>query len=387
MHGQKQAAINCMLGIHLGDALGVPFENMTRAEILKATAGEGVTRPRFDFDPMKRKIPDTRGLAAGSTSDDSQLANATAEGLIMAGRYVHELHVLLHLEALWRDVAGWGGTTKLSLYELDKWYRSKRKSLDEPPHRSFSKEKDKKLWNEAVPRDPMHPARWREKARGNGPAMQIAPFGLHYAMLGGGDFESGEALDEILKFSRMTHPDPISAIAAYAIAGIICDSIVENPDVAAERLMSRVLIAEKRYILMHRGPDRFSNALKSALSLCADAEALWAQGSAGQSDALTSVPLAIAIWYRHLSDAGPQPALLEAINAGGDTDTVAAMVGALKGAGDDHFDWWPMEWTMALRDHGDYARILGKDLWEVSSLRQQPVGYDLESLKKKLGYA
>ena len=82
---QKQRCINVLLGVHLGDAMGVPFEMMTRQEILDATGGEGVTRPRFDLDPSTRKLVDTRGLAPGSTSDDSQLANATAEGLIMAG--------------------------------------------------------------------------------------------------------------------------------------------------------------------------------------------------------------------------------------------------------------------------------------------------------------
>jgi ADP-ribosylglycohydrolase len=38
----KRIAVNCLLGVHLGDALGVPFENMTRSEILAATNGTGV---------------------------------------------------------------------------------------------------------------------------------------------------------------------------------------------------------------------------------------------------------------------------------------------------------------------------------------------------------
>ena len=386
MPDQKRRAINVMLGVHLGDALGVPFEMMTRQEILNATGGEGVTRPRFDFDPSSRKLADTRGLPPGSTSDDSQLADATADGLIMAGRYHHELQVLLHLKALWHDVAGWGGTTKRSLYEIDKWYRAERKGFGINPPPDIRKEKDQKLWAEAEPRDPMHPARWREYARGNGPSMQIAPFGIRYAMLGGGDFESGEALDEIMTFSRMTHADPICAIAAYAIAGIVCDSIVENPDVAAERLMDRVIAAESTYVFMHQGKDRFSNALKTALSLTGDPEALWAFGSAGKSDSLTSVPMAIAIWRRHLADAGPQPAVLEAINAGGDTDTVAAMVGAMMGAADDRKTWWPAEWVGALRDRGAKALRIGKHLHEVCGLRRLPYGYDLEEIKRDLGY-
>jgi ADP-ribosylglycohydrolase len=386
MSDLRQQAINVTSGCHLGDANGAQFEMMTRQEILNATGGEGMTRPRSDFDPSARKLPDTRGLPKGSTTDDSQLFDATAEGLILAGRYVHELHVLLHLQALWHDVAGWGGTTKRSLYELDKWYRSQVKGFGGDPPPSFKKRKDEKLWTEAEPRRPTEPARWHELARGNGPSMQIGPFGIRYAMLGGGDFESGEALDEIVTFSRMTHADPICAIAAYAIAGIICDSIVETPEVAAERLMSRVRAAEATYILLHRGTDRFSDALTTALSLTDKPEALWAFGSAGRSDSLTSVPMAIAIWRRHLADAGPMPAVLEAINAGGDTDTVAAMVGAMMGAAGDRADWWPAEWLETLLDRGAKARRIGKRLHEVGSLQRPPYGYDLDEIKKDLGY-
>ena len=386
MSDQKQQAINVMLGVHLGDALGVPFEMMSRQEILNATGGEGVTRPRFDFDPASRKLPDTRGLPPGSTSDDSQLADATAEGLILAGRYEHELHVLLHLQALWHDVAGWGGTTKRSLYEIDKWYRSKRKSFGINPPPDIKKERDRKLWAEAEPRDPKHPARWRENARGNGIAMKIAPMGVRYGLLGGGDFDTGEALEEILAFSRMTHADPVSALAGYAVAAIISDSIASNPDVAANRILERVETAEKALVFLHKGPDRFSAALEKALKLMDEPEALWASGSGEKADALATVPMAIAIWWRHVADFGPQPAVLEAINAGGDTDTVASMVGAMMGAADDRPTWWPADWVAALRDGGAKAQRIGRHLHEVGTLRRPPYGYDLEEIKKDLGY-
>ncbi len=386
MYDLKQTAINVMLGIHLGDALGVPFEMMTRQEILNATGGEGVTRPRFDFDPAARKIPDARGLAAGATSDDTQLAEATAEGFIMSRRYVHELHVLLHLEALWRDAAGWGGTTKRSLYELDKWYRERRRGFGIHPPPSFRTEKDEKLWAAVEPRHPAHPARPRAQARGNGVAMKIAPFGIRAGVLGGGDFESGEALEEIMAFARMTHADPVCGIAAYAVAGIISDSIADDPDVAAERVMGRVKAAEAIHVLAHRGTDRFSDALGRALALASAPEALWDFGAAGRADALTTVALAIAIWSRHLADAGPQPAVLEAINAGGDTDTVASMVGAMMGASSESKAWWPSDWIASLKDGGIVAVRTGGRLADVCALRRAPEGYDLDTLKRRLGY-
>lgn len=386
MRDLKQAAIDVMLGIHLGDALGVPFENMTRQEILNATGGEGVSRPRFDFDPKSRKIPDTRGLASGATSDDSQLANATAEGLIMAGRYDHELHVLLHLKALWQDVAGWGGTTKRSLYEIDKHYRAQARRLPRRPP-AFKKEKDRRTWEEAEPRDPMHQARWRENARGNGPSMKIAPLGLYYGLMGGGGFESGEALEEILQFSRMTHADPVCAIAAHAVAGVISDLLSDGPEVARARLMPRALAAESQLVFLHHGSERFTQALQTAIGLIVDPESLWEFGSASKSDSLTSVPMALAVWWRHSNDEEPTAAVLEAINAGGDTDTVAAMVGAMMGAAGRRAGWWPDAWRECLSDRGATAKHLGERLHDVATLRRLPEGFDLIDLKRQLGYA
>lgn len=381
----RQAVINSDLGRDCGDAFGVPFEIMTREEILDATDGEGVTRPRFDLDPSTRKIPDTRGLAAGSTSDDSQLGRAATWGFIMAGRYDHECQTLLSLDELWSDVAGWGGTTKRSLYEIDKFYRAKNRRLARPTP-TFRNGKDRQVWEKAEPRDPRVPARWHDKARGNGPSMKISPFGLRYGLLGGGDLQTGRALDEILEFSRMTHADPICAIAAYAIAGVVSDLLTDGPATARARLTLRILAAETTLAFLHRGDERFSGAWKQAFGLISDPEALWRFGSAGKSDSMTSVPLALAIWWRHSDDAEPTAAVLEAINAGGDTDTVGAMVGAMMGAASDRADWWPASWKDALADHGETARNLGTRFHAVCTLHKPPEDFDRDQLLRRLGY-
>lgn len=381
----KQAVINSDLGRDCGDAFGVPFENMSRQEILDATGGEGVRRPRFDFDPASRKIADTRGLPKGGTSDDTQLGRVVERGLILAGRYDHELQTLLHLEALWNDVAGWGGTTKRSLYEIDQHYRAQGRRLPRYPP-SFKKDKDRALWEEAEPRDPRHPARTRENARGNGPSMKISPLGLFYGLRGGGDFESGEAFETILEFSRMTHADPVCTIAAIAVAGVVSDLVSDGPHEARTRLLPRTLRAESELRCLHVGPERFSAALAKAIDLTEEPEALWTFGSSGKSDSLTSVPLALGIWLRHSEDDEPTEAVLEAFNAGGDTDTVGAIVGAMMGAMSGATDWWPQAWTSELHDRGATARALGADLYEIGSLRRRPDGYDIGMLKRKLGY-
>lgn len=387
MRNRKQQAVNVMLGVHLGDALGVPFEMMSREEILAATGG-GVAGPRFDLDPSTRKTPDTRDLPPGATSDASQLADAVADGLIMAGRYEHELQALLHLKALWRDVAGWDGTTKRSLYEIDKWYRGRRRSFGIRLSPTFRTAKDEKLWSDAEERDPRHPARRRPDARGNGPSMKVAPLGLFLALRrAGGTIGAAEPLEDILQLSRMTHADPACAVAAYAIARTVSTVLTEGTRTARRLLMPDVRSAEAILSLLH-GQDgiRFSTAFLRAIDLINDPRRLWSFGSRGKSDSMTTVPMALTIWWRHADDAEPTAAVLEAINAGGDTDTVASMVGAMMGAASDRPDWWPSGWVAALRDRGALAKHLGARLHDVATWRTPPDDYDLAELKRGLGY-
>jgi ADP-ribosylglycohydrolase len=373
-----------MLGVHLGDALGVPFENMTRSEILAATNGVGVTGPMFDL-AITRKVPDTRGLPPGATSDDSQLANAVAEALIQAGDYNHELMVLHHLYALWHDVAGWGGTTKRSLYEIDKWYRGACRSIKPPDFKG--KTRNAEMWAEARSRNPLHPARFASESRGNGVAMKIAPLALFLGTrYESRSFVSGTALDLVLDLGRITHEDPISSLSAYAVASVIIDLMSGiEAQYAYLHLKTRVEEAEDSLRIQHHGEDRFSQALHKAFALSVDPEALWAFGSGGRSDALTSVALAIGIWYRHCEDREPTAAVLEAINAGGDTDTVASMVGAMMGAASGDPDWWPKAWTEALKDKGALAGTLGADLHRAAS-DGLPDGWDRDEMLRTIGY-
>ena len=387
MNQLKRLLVNIMRGVHLGDAFGVPFEMMTRADIHRLVGPAGVLGPRFDLDPKLRRVPDTRGLANGSTSDDSQLANAIAEALILGDGYVHEVQVLCHLYALWNDVAGWGGTTKLSLYEIDKWYRARADVIIKPPDFKHSL-KNASLWASAIERDPAEPARWREKSRGNGVAMKIAPYAAFLAARGGLPFENGEALARILELGRMTHADPICAIAAYAVASVIYDLARGiSAEYAYLNLRKRVTSSERALAGMHVGEDRFSSALQTAISLTSDPEALWSFGSTGNSDSLTSVPMALTIWYRHCEDSEPTAAVLEAINAGGDTDTVASMVGAMMGASSDEDDWWPSMWVSALLDRGAAAEDLGSRLHDVAVRRSsRHPDWDRHALLARIGY-
>ena len=62
------------------------------------------------------------------------------------------------------------------------------------------------------------------------------------------------------------------------------------------------------------------------------------------------------------------------------------MVGAMMGAAAARPHWWPIEWVDALRDCGARARDLGGRLHDVSTLRHPPDGFDIEDIKRGLGY-
>lgn len=380
----KRPITNCFLGIHLGDALGVPFENMSREEVLAATGGTGCTGPMFDL-PVQRKVPDTRGLLPGATSDDSQLANAVADALIQGDGYHHELMVLHHLYALWHDVAGWGSTTKRSLYEIDKWYRAANAGIIKPPD-FRGNAKNAALWEKAEPRNPRLPARFASQSRGNGVAMKVAPLGAFLgARYGTRTFDSGEAFARVWDLGRITHEDPICSIAAYAVASVVGDLTCGiSAEYAQLNMIKRVEDVEASLQIQHHGSDRFSYALRNALALSCRPEELWAFGSAGRSDALTSVALALVIWHRHCEDREPTVAVLEAINAGGDTDTIASMVGAMMGAGSAEPDWWPKAWVNSLKDGGSLARSLSSELSGVARGNALSPGWDRSELLRKI---
>ena len=76
------------------------------------------------------------------------------------------------------------------------------------------------------------------------------------------------------------------------------------------------------------------------LRTCSIEELVAAVGNEGEAS--QSVMLAIWIAMRHIDD--PRAALIEAINAGGDTDSIAFLVGQLVGM-HSTLDQLPEEWT------------------------------------------
>lgn len=262
---------NVLLGTAVGDALGVPFEKMA-----------------FDRQEIKEWDGKTylgsahHKLLPGQYSDDTQMSLMVAESLIqnkgfnpddLSARYVHWITSGI--------ARGYGRTTFAALQKIASG------------------------------------THWSESgvigSYGNGTAMRAAPFGIFFR----NDIKS---LKEIVKIdNKMTHDSDEAEAGALAIA--ITTYLVVNSD--TEDLLDRV--AE------HLPNTKIKSLVLSMGSVMrlpvTPMQVLQTFGT--KADVRETVPSALYCFCK-FGDA--HSALLTSIRAGGDTDTTAAIVGALFGA-------------------------------------------------------
>jgi ADP-ribosylglycohydrolase len=275
------ALIGCLLGTAVGDALGLPYEGMT--------AGRG-----------KRMYPDTERHhflvgGFGMVSDDTEHACFTAQAIIRSGgdpeRFERELAGSLRWWLLGLP-AGVGFATLRSILRL--WLG-------------------------------ISPARSGVFSAGNGPAMRAPVLGTAFG------YDPARLREYVLRSTRLTHSDPkayLGSLAAAVAAHVsACGSEVEPLD------FLRVL----RPYLTGEGSDECMRIMTEACISAGRGEstAVYAAGigcGKGISGYIYhTVPCVIQAWLRHQRDyAG---GVREIIEAGGDTDTTAAILGGIIGAG------------------------------------------------------
>ena len=178
---------------------------------------------------------------------------------------------------------------------------------------------------------------------GNGPAMRVAPLGVWCA----GQPEQLEAM--VLASTRLTHRDPRAATGSLAVARTVamCQADGEHP--AFEQWHQQMLASQQEDSLeWGEAMEMLKIYLERAGSAREFARALLPEADQGVSGYVYhTVPMALFLFWRHGED--PERALEEAVELGGDTDTVAAILGAMLGAmhGAQGF---PVRWRESLRD-------------------------------------
>ncbi|WP_394843554.1 ADP-ribosylglycohydrolase family protein [Pendulispora brunnea] len=257
------------LGCLLGDALGRLFEMMS--------GNDSRLAPALDAR--------LAGKGPWFYSDDTQMMMSVAESIVRTGR-VSAMDILATLAANYEPTRGYGSGMRRALEA----FRSGRGV-------GFSS--------------------WAEGSKGNGAAVRGVPIACAYH----DDMESLAAFAE--EAAGITHAHPLGRGGAVAMAIALGAVLAREP---VSSLLARV--TQARAVAGTILATKIENAWQLAREQADGRTAASALGNGIVAE--DSVPLAFFCflrWAPHFDDV-----VKNAILAGGDTDTIAAMAGALCGA-------------------------------------------------------
>lgn len=265
-----------ILGTAVGDALGLPFEGMSRGRV----------RRSMGLRNLSHGFLGSRGMVSDDTEHTCLVAHAiaTANGDVEAFRKTFAWHLRWWLVGV---PAGIGLGTLRAIVKLWLGFGATRSGV---------------------------------KSAGNGPAMRAAIIGAYAA--------HDEALRNRLvsASTRITHTDSRAEQGALAVAHAAALS-AQGATGSASDLIRRVrqLLGDCEMAGLLEVAESHAETPTEAL-----ADHLGLRG--GVSGFVNhTVPIAIHIWARHPSDL--RGGLEEVIRLGGDTDTTGAIVGGMVGAG------------------------------------------------------
>ncbi len=265
-----------LLGCMVGDAIGRPFETMSSNDSRLGPA----LRAMLEAAPRPWRY-----------SDDSEMMISVAESLVRTGG-ISATDLLSSLASNYDPARGYGHGMKLALAAFERGRRADTAS-------------------------------WEEGSKGNGGAVRVVPIACAYH----DDLDRLSALAE--ESAGTTHAHPLGRAGATAHALAIASVLGHRGDwdrVATEKLLTT--IARSRLV----GPRTLASKFDPVLALCeASASSTEAARALGNGTlAEEAVPLALFCFLRWAPDF--EHVVANAVLAGGDTDTIAAMSGALCGA-------------------------------------------------------
>jgi poly(ADP-ribose) glycohydrolase ARH3 len=199
---------------------------------------------------------------------------------------------------------------------------------------------------------------FEEGSFGNGAAMRVSPIGLFY------HHHLEDLQEAAIKQANITHVHPLGQWGAVMQAASVALAVNQNPKESFKR--ERMVIDLKE--ILWGGPIEYIKALNKIEEMLAQEEKIqaWnvAQTLGNGVEALFSVPSACYIAVTYSPDF--YDAIRAAISLGGDTDTIAGMVGAIVGAhvGEKGL---PVDWLEQLEDGSrgrSFARSLADRLFE-----------------------
>jgi ADP-ribosylglycohydrolase len=316
MPTRKSRFAGCLVGQCLGDALGFPVEGYVPdvcrqyvSGILRSGRAGEVGRPPFPF---------------GQYTDDSQLARELllsyrSTGIFDPGDFASRIAALFSAGR----VVGEGRATAAAAARL---------AAGTP-------------WTEAGEPGP---------SAGNGSAMRAGPVGLLFGS------DPAELVRVASEQGRITHGDPRCSAGAVSVAGAVALAMREDPIATEEFLhtlaewsapvdasMAEALESLKTWV--HLPPA------ESLLHIAEAGRAVTAD-NAGMKG-ITPFVVGSVLWSLYAFLRSPDDyweTICLAVSGGGDTDTTAAMAGAVSGARVG-LDALPPLLTMKLTDRGSWG--------------------------------
>jgi ADP-ribosylglycohydrolase len=296
MTTRRERALGALVGLAVGDALGMPTQGLSPEHIRS-----GVGRVS-GLLPAPPDHPIAAGLPAGSVTDDTEQALLLADLLIETGGRVDPGPLAVRL-ADWEQRMRERGS-------LDLLGPSTRKAV------------------QAV-LDGVPPELAGTSGTTNGAAMRIAPVGIAVA-----PDDLGALVDRVEEACLVSHATSVAIAGAAAVAAAVSAGVDGQPLAVAVPLAIRAAHEGARRGTWVAGGD-VGARIAWVLELTAAQEpgpavtklvALIGTSLATQE----SVPAAFGVLALHPDD--PWAACCEAAGLGGDTDTIAAMAGAIGGA-------------------------------------------------------
>jgi ADP-ribosyl-[dinitrogen reductase] hydrolase len=308
-----------LLGTAVGDALGLPAENHSAEKIHKRWNGEW--KMRFIF-------------GKGMVSDDTEHTLMVAQALLEHPDNATEFQRALAWKFRW-------------------WFAGLPGGVGLATAKSCIK-----LWMGFAPE------KCSVASAGSGPPMRSAIIGAYFTT------EQKQRKAFVLASTRFTHRSWQAETAALAVAESAALAMTNQRGDASTVLDSLVKLSEEsewQSIIF-----KMKTSLAEADSVSDFVRSLnLKRGVTGYS--LHVVPVALYTWLRHPDDF--RTALVAALDCGGDTDTVGAILGALSGAvvGKTGI---PIEWLNGIWEwprSTSYMEKIAANLAEQKSSRQ-PVG-------------
>jgi len=304
----RKKFLGCLLGVAVGDALGACWEGRLMSQ-------EG------EIESLTEK------LGWLTYTDDTHMTIGVVESLIDSKGF-HGEHML---------------QTFIRNYEAEPW-----RGYGPGPPRIFRMIRAGEPWDRAASK------LYKGGSLGNGAAMRVAPIGLLCST------DPAKLREVAYKSSTLTHCHQLgkegAAVEAYAVA--LATNTTSDREVDPE-----VFIQELHNFAQHPLYRQKIACIRELLGEKDRARVVSVLGNG--VEALNSVPTAIYCFLRH--PRSYKDSVLYAISLGGDTDTIAAMTGAISGAylGVEAI---PGSWRAKLENR-PYIEALAEKLWQLAKQR------------------